>query len=51
MRVPQLPSDVRVPPQLPIAPVSYSASVQVWPMYSDASQIAFGAVAGRRASA
>jgi hypothetical protein len=39
MRVPQLPSDVRVPPQLPIAPVGYSASVQVWPMYFDAIQI------------
>ena len=44
-RVPQLPSDVRVPPQLPIAPVRYCASVHVWQMYSDASQIELPSVA------
>ncbi len=38
-RVDQLASDVRVPPQLPIAPLRYSSSVQVCAMYSEASQI------------
>ena len=39
IRVPQLPSDVRVPPQAPNGGVSYWARVQVWPMYSLAIQI------------
>jgi hypothetical protein len=40
-RVPQLPSAVRVPPQLPRlgpAPANHSVSVQLWLMYSDAIQ-------------
>ena len=36
MRVAQLPNDVRVPSQEPIAPVKYSSSVQVCAMYSEA---------------
>ena len=38
-RVPQLASEVRVPPQAPIGGVSHCASVQVWAMYSEAIQI------------
>jgi hypothetical protein len=37
--VDQFPSDVRVLPQLPIGAVRYWLSVQVWAMYSEASQI------------
>jgi hypothetical protein len=40
----QLPSDVRVPPQLPMAPVTYCSSVHVCPMYSDAIQIVLPSV-------
>jgi hypothetical protein len=39
MRVPQLPSEPRVPPQLPNGAALYSAKVQVCPMYSDAVQM------------
>jgi hypothetical protein len=38
MRVFQLPSDARVPPQLPMGEVMYCASVQVWAIHSVASQ-------------
>jgi hypothetical protein len=38
-RVPQLPSAVRVPPQLPTGAANHCASVQVWLMYSEAIQI------------
>ena len=39
MRVPQLPRLVRVAPQLPNGAVMYSARLQVWLMYSLASQM------------
>lgn len=39
IRVAQLARAVRVPPQLPMAPLRYCDSVQVWAMYSDAIQI------------
>ena len=39
MRVAQLASAVRVPPQLPIGPVRYSVRSQVWAMYSEAIQM------------
>jgi hypothetical protein len=39
IRVPQLPSAPRVPPQLPNGAATYSARVQVWPMYSYAVQM------------
>jgi hypothetical protein len=38
IRVPQLPSEPRVPPQLPKGAAVYSANVQVCPTYSDASR-------------
>ena len=41
MRVFQLARLVRVPPQLPNGVASYWASVQVWPMYSEAIQMVF----------
>jgi hypothetical protein len=39
IRVPQLPSELRVPPQDPKAPDTYCANVQVCAMYSLAIQI------------
>lgn len=39
IRVSQFASDVRVPPQLPNGVASYSASVQLCPMYSLAIQM------------
>jgi hypothetical protein len=39
MRVPQLASAVRVPPQLPTGAANHCASVHVWPMYSAAIQM------------
>jgi hypothetical protein len=38
-RVDQFPREVRVAPQLPMAPARYWASVHVWAMYSEANQI------------
>jgi len=41
IRVAQLASEVRVPPQLPNGAASYWARLQVWAMYSLAIQMVF----------
>lgn len=45
IRVAQFANNVRVPPQLPIGRVRYTASVQVWEMYSEAIQMDFPSTA------